>query len=61
MDETAWRRGYVDGMKGNNRNPYQDDARAWAWSSGFIEGASSDGKLPQMRPIPGAAGNPDDA
>jgi ribosome modulation factor len=59
MDETAWRRGYLDGMTGNNRNPYQSDsARSWAWTSGYIEGAANPDKLPQMRPLPseGAAG-----
>lgn len=55
MDETAWRRGYLDGMKGNNRNPYLDDARSWAWSAGYIEGAANPGKLPHVRPVPRVA------
>lgn len=54
MDETAWREGYMAGMKQQNRNPYpDDDARSWAWSAGFIEGKANPDRLPQMRPIPG--------
>lgn len=54
MDEAAWREGYLAGMQQQpvNRNPYPvEDARGWAWVSGYIEGKANPDTLPQMRPI----------
>ena len=53
MDETAWRAGYLAGMKKEraDSNPYCfDDDRGLAWASGYIEGTAKPDKLPQMRP-----------
>lgn len=63
-DSTAWREGYMAGLKGDSSNPYPDgasgDTRSLSWASGRIEGraereaAERDGRpvrLPQSRPI----------
>ena len=56
MDETAWREGYLAGMKQQraDSNPYPfEDERSWAWASGYIEGkANPVTTLPQLRPMP---------
>ena len=57
MDETAWREGYLAGMKQQraDSNPYPfEDVRGLAWASGYIEGKANPDTdtLPQMRPMP---------
>ena len=55
MDETAWREGYLAGMKQQraDSNPYPfEDVRGLAWASGYIEGKANPDTLPQMRTMP---------
>jgi hypothetical protein len=51
MSDTAWRVGYLAGMKAPIQNPYpDDDERALAWCAGFIEGATTGKPLRMLVP-----------